>query len=191
MALDESPLVEGLLYVGTDDGLVQVSEDGGGGVGGGEEVFPGVPSMAYVADVVASRHDPDRVYAVFNNHKEGDFRPYVTRSDDRGASWTNITGDVPDGQSSWTLMEDHVDPDLLFLGTEFGLFVTLRRGRTRGCGCAAALADRRCAGPGDPAPRGRPGPGDLRARLLHPGRLLAAPRDGRGRGGGRGLLLPR
>ena len=123
VALDESPLVEGLLYVGTDDGLVQVSEDGGG-AWRREEVFPGVPAMAYVADVVASRHDPDRVYAVFNNHKEGDFRPYVTRSDDRGASWTNITGDVPDGQSSWTLMEDHVDPDLLFLGTEFGLFVT-------------------------------------------------------------------
>ena len=123
VALDESPLVEGLLYVGTDDGLVQVSEDGGG-AWRGEEVFPGVPSMAYVADVVASRHEPDRVYAVFNNHKEGDFRPYVVRSDDRGASWTNITGDVPDGQSSWTLVEDHVDPDLLFLGTEFGLFVT-------------------------------------------------------------------
>ena len=127
VALDESPLVEGLLYVGTDDGLVQVSEDGGGGWRR-QEVFPGVPAMAYVADVVASRHEPDRVYAVFNNHKEGDFRPYVMRSDDRGVSWTNITGDVPDGQSSWTLMEDHVDPDLLFLGTEFGLFVTLGGG---------------------------------------------------------------
>ena len=127
VALDESPLVEGLLYVGTDDGLVQVSEDGGG-EWRREEEFAGVPAMAYVADVVSSRHDPDRVYAVFNNHKEGDFRPYVTRSDDRGVSWTNITGDVPDGQSSWTLVEDHVDPGLLFLGTEFGLFVTLDGG---------------------------------------------------------------
>ena len=89
--------------------------------GGG---LPGGASMAYVADVVASRHEPDRVYAVFNNHKEGDFRAYVARSDDRGTNWTNITGDVPDGQSSWTLVEDHLDPDLLFLGTEFGLFVT-------------------------------------------------------------------
>ena len=123
VALDESPVVEGLLYVGTDDGLVQVSEDGGGSWRR-QEVFPAVPAMAYVADVVASRHMPDRVYAVFNNHKEGDFAPYVARSDDRGATWTNITGDVPDGQSTWTLMEDHVDPDLLFLGTEFGLFVT-------------------------------------------------------------------
>ena len=127
VALDESPLVEGLLYVGTDDGLVQVSEDGGG-EWRREEEFAGVPAMAYVADVVASRHAPDRVYAVFNNHKEGDFRPYVVRSDDRGASWTNITGDVPDGQSSWTLVEDHVDADLLFLGTEFGLFATLDGG---------------------------------------------------------------
>ena len=127
VALDESPLVEGLLYVGTDDGLVQVSEDGGG-EWRREEDFAGVPAMAYVADVVASRHDPDRVYAVFNNHKEGDFRPYVVRSDDRGMTWTNITGDVPDGQSSWTLVEDHVDPDLLFLGTEFGLFATMDGG---------------------------------------------------------------
>ncbi len=123
VALDESPLVEGLLYVGTDDGLVQVSEDGGGSWHR-HETFPAVPARAYVADVVASRHVADRVYAVFNNHKEGDFAPYVVRSDDRGATWTNITGDVPDGQSTWTLMEDHVDPDLLFLGTEFGLFVT-------------------------------------------------------------------
>ena len=123
VALDESPLVEGLLYVGTDDGLVQVSEDGGGSWRR-QGAFPAVPAMAYVADVVASRHMGDRVYAVFNNHKEGDFAPYVVRSDDRGATWTNITGDVPDGQSTWTLMEDHVDPDLLFLGTEFGLFVT-------------------------------------------------------------------
>ena len=127
VALDESPLVEGLLYVGTDDGLVQVSEDGGGEWRRQEE-FAGVPAMAYVADVVASRHDPDRVYAVFNNHKEGDFRPYVVRSDDRGATWTNITGDVPDGQSSWTLVEDHVEEDLLFLGTEFGLFATMDGG---------------------------------------------------------------
>ena len=127
VALNESPLVEGLLYVGTDDGLVQVSEDGGASWRR-HEAFPGVPAMAYVADVAASRHLADRVYAVFNNHKEGDFAPYVARSDDRGASWTNVTGDVPHGQSSWTLVEDHADPDLLFLGTEFGLFATLDGG---------------------------------------------------------------
>ena len=124
VALDESPLVEGLLYVGTDDGLVQVSEDGGGAWRRQEE-FPGVPAMAYVADVVASRHAPDRVYAVFNNHKEGDFRPYVARSEDRGATWQNMAGNLPDEQAAWTLVEDHVDPNLLFLGTEFGLYATV------------------------------------------------------------------
>ena len=124
VALDESPLVEGLLYAGTDDGLIQVTENGGGAWRRQEE-FPGVPAMAYVADVTASRHDPDRVYAVFNNHKEGDFRPYVARSEDRGETWESIAGDLPEGQAVWTLVEDHVDPNLLFLGTEFGLFATL------------------------------------------------------------------
>ena len=124
VALDESPLVEGLLYVGTDDGLVQVSEDGGGAWRRQEE-FPGVPAMAYVADVVASRHAPDRVYAVFNNHKEGDFGPYVARSEDRGATWQSMAGNLPDEQAAWTLVEDHVDPNLLFLGTEFGLYATI------------------------------------------------------------------
>ncbi len=127
VAFDESPLVEGLLYVGTDDGLVQVSEDGGGSWRR-QDAFPGVPDMTYVADVVASRHDPDRVYAVFNNHKEGDFRPYVARSDDRGRTWRSIAARLPEGQASWTLVEDHADARILFVGTEFGLFVTLDGG---------------------------------------------------------------
>lgn len=127
VALDESPLAEGLLYAGTDDGLIQVSEDGGGSWRR-QESFPDVPAMAYVADLVASRHDPNRVYAVFNNHKEGDFAPYVARSADRGATWESIAGDLPEGQAAWTLVEDHVDPNLLFLGTEFGLFATVGGG---------------------------------------------------------------
>ena len=125
VALDESPLAEGLLYAGTDDGLVQVTEDGGASWRR-QEVFPGVPAMAYVADVVASRHDPDRAYAVFNNHKEGDFRPYVATSGDRGRTWRSIADGLPDGQAAWTLVEDHEDPSLLFLGTEFGLFARVR-----------------------------------------------------------------
>jgi photosystem II stability/assembly factor-like uncharacterized protein len=123
VSLDESPLVEGLLYVGTDDGLIQVSEDGGSSWRV-EESFPGVPAVAYVADVAASRHDDGTVYAVFNNHKTGDFAPYVARSTDRGRTWTNITADLPVPHSTWTLVEDHVDRDLLFVGTEFGLFFT-------------------------------------------------------------------
>jgi hypothetical protein len=127
VALDESPLVEGLIYVGTDDGLVQVTEDGGENwreIGS----FPGIPERTYVADVTASRHDEDTVFAVFNNHKSGDFAPYILKSTDRGRSWGSVAGDLPDRHVLWSIVEDHVQPGLLFAGTELGLFFTLDGG---------------------------------------------------------------
>lgn len=127
VALDESPLVEGLLYVGTDDGLVQVSEDGGRNWRKIES-FPDVPELSYVSDVLASRHDADTVYATFDNHKMGDFKPYVLVSHDRGKSWKSIAGDLPDRQICWALAEDSEVADLLYLGTEYGVFVTLDGG---------------------------------------------------------------
>ncbi|HEX6200128.1 MAG TPA: glycosyl hydrolase, partial [Thermoanaerobaculia bacterium] len=123
VALSESPLVEDLLYVGTDDGLVQVSEDGGGSwreVG----TFPGVPERTYVSRLEASRHDPDTVYAAFDNHKMGDFKPYVRESTDRGRTWTSIAGDLPERGTVYALAQDAEDADLLFAGTEFGVFFT-------------------------------------------------------------------
>jgi len=128
VALDESPLQEGLIYVGTDDGLIQVTEDGGASWRRIER-FPGVPEMSYVADVLASRHDVNVVYAVFNNHKNADFTPYVLKSTDRGHSWRSATGDLPDRHISWSIVEDHASPNLLFAGTEFGLFFTIDGGR--------------------------------------------------------------
>jgi photosystem II stability/assembly factor-like uncharacterized protein len=127
VALDESPLQEGLLYVGTDDGLIQISEDGGQNWRR-EEEFPGVPDMTYVYNVMASRHDADTVYAAFNNHKSGDFKPYVMKSTDRGRTWSSIAGDLPDRGSAYALAQDDEDPNVLFLGTEFGLYVTLDGG---------------------------------------------------------------
>ncbi len=127
VALDESRFVEGLIYTGMDDGRIQITGDGGLEWRAVDEI-PGVPEFTYVADVHTSRHRPDRVYAVFNNHKAGDFRPYVVRSDDRGVTWTSIVGDLPDDQTAWTIVEDHEREGLLFLGTEFGLFVTLDGG---------------------------------------------------------------
>jgi len=121
VALAESPLVEGLLYAGTDDGLVQVSEDGGGSWRRIES-FPGIPKLAYVSRLVASRHDADTVYAAFDHHKSGDFRPFVLRSTDRGRSWSSIAADLPERGTVYALVEDRVDPELLFAGTEFGLF---------------------------------------------------------------------
>ncbi|HEX9800977.1 MAG TPA: glycosyl hydrolase [Thermoanaerobaculia bacterium] len=127
VSLAESPRVAGLLYVGTDDGLVQVSEDGGGSWRK-VATFSGVPERTYVSRLTASRHADGAVYAAFDNHKMGDFAPYLLRSDDRGRSWRSIVGDLPERGSVYAVVEDPVDADLLFAGTEFGLFFTLDGG---------------------------------------------------------------
>ena len=129
IGISESELVEGLIYVGTDDGVINVTEDGGESWRRAES-FRGVPDMSYVADVLASLHDPNVVFAVIDNHKRGDYRPYVLRSDDRGRRWTSIAGNLPARGSAHTLVQDHEDPNLLFVGTEFGLFFTQDGGDT-------------------------------------------------------------
>ncbi len=123
VALDESPVKQGLLYVGTDDGLIQVSEDDGANWTKVDGVS-GVPAKTYVNSLIASQHDENVVYAAFNNHKNGDFKPYVLKSTNKGKSWTSISSDLPVRGSVYTIAEDHIDPDLLFVGTEFGLFFT-------------------------------------------------------------------
>lgn len=123
IGIAESPLREGLIYTSTDDGLIQVTEDGGESWRRVDR-FPGVPDMAYVEDIEASFHDVDVAYAAVDNHKQGDHRPYVLRSEDRGRSWKLISSNLPERGSAHAIVEDHVDPDLLFVGTEFGLFVT-------------------------------------------------------------------
>lgn len=128
VSISESPLVGGLLYVGTDDGLIQVSEDGGKNWRRVEE-FPGVPKWTYVSDVYASPRDEDTVFATFNNWQTGDYKPYVAKSTDRGKTWTNITGDLPGKHDVWALAQDTVNGDLLFAGTEFGLFFTVDGGQ--------------------------------------------------------------
>ncbi len=127
VALAESPLVEGLLYAGTDDGLIQVSEDGGASWRR-EDSFPGIPELAYVTYLTPSLHAADTVYASFHNHKMGDFKPYVLKSEDRGRSWRSIGSDLPERHFVWALAEDHVEPGLLFAGTEFGLSCTIDGG---------------------------------------------------------------
>lgn len=126
--LSESPLVEGLIYAGTDDGIIQVTEDGGRNWRKIDK-FPGVPDMSFVNDVLASEHDPDTVFALFDNHKMGDFKPYILKSTDRGATWTSIVGDLPDRHIVWSIVQDHEKEDLLFIGTEFGVFFTIDGGK--------------------------------------------------------------
>jgi photosystem II stability/assembly factor-like uncharacterized protein len=132
VALSESPLQEGLIYAGTDDGLVQVTENGGetsGGTGWRKtEKFPGVPDMSYVNCLLASQHDLNTVYAAFNNHKKGDFKPYLLKSVNRGKTWQSISGNLPERGSTYAIAEDHENSNLLFAGTEFGLFFTVDGG---------------------------------------------------------------
>lgn len=129
VALDESPLQEGLLYIGTDDGLIQVTENGGANWRKMSS-FPGVPERTYVNDIIASNHDRNTVYAAFNNHKSGDFKPYVLKSTDMGQTWASVASNLPERGSVYALAEDFVQKDLLFAGTEFGLFVTLNSGKS-------------------------------------------------------------
>jgi photosystem II stability/assembly factor-like uncharacterized protein len=123
VAMTESPLRDGLIYIGTDDGLIQVTEDGGKNWRK-TELFPGIPDRTFVSKLVASRHDAGTVYACFDNHKNGDFAPYVLKSTDTGKTWTSVAGDLPARGTVYCLAEDHVDRNLLFCGTEFGLFVS-------------------------------------------------------------------
>ena len=126
-SVSESPVVEGLLYVGTDDGLIQVSEDAGKNWRKVDRFFD-VPEGAFVNDVKADRHDANTVYACLDHHKTGDFKPYLIKSTDRGRNWTNITSNLPDRHLVWRIEQDHVKPSLLFLGTEFGVFTSLDAG---------------------------------------------------------------
>lgn len=119
-AFSESPKNEALLAVGTDDGLIQVTADGGK-TWKKSETFAGVPSMTYVYHLLFSQHDENVLYATFNNHKRGDFKPYLFKSTDKGATWTSITANLPERGSTYSMLEDFVDPNLLFVGTEFGV----------------------------------------------------------------------
>ena len=128
-SLAESPVEEGLLWAGTDDGLLQVSSDGGENwraIPVGD--LPGIPDTAFVNDIKADLFDADTVYVCLDNHKYGDFKPYLVKSTNRGRSWASIAGDLPDRHLAWRLVQDHVKKNLLFLATEFGIFFTVDGG---------------------------------------------------------------
>ena len=123
----ESPLREGLLVAGTNDGRVSITEDGGT-TWRSIDRFPTVPETTYVTKVATSHHDQRTIYATFNNHWTGDYRPYVLKSADLGRTWTNITANLPARGSAWAIAEDPGNRELLFVGTDFGVFVTVDGG---------------------------------------------------------------
>ncbi|HEY5642978.1 MAG TPA: hypothetical protein VIS31_08890 [Woeseiaceae bacterium] len=126
-SLSQSPLVPGLIYAGTDDGLIQVTEDGGNSWRRIDKL-PGVPSRFFVNDIKADLYDANTVYVVVDDHKNGDFSPYILKSENRGRSWKSIAGNLPERHVLWRVVQDHVKPGLMFVGTEFGVFFTINGG---------------------------------------------------------------
>ena len=127
VAFDESPIKEGLLFAGTDDGLIQISEDDGKNWTKYSS-FTGVPANTYVSCIMASLHDENVVYASFENHKNGDFKPYILKSTDKGKSWVSIVNNLPEDALVWNIAMDHEVADLMFIGTEFGVYFTIDAG---------------------------------------------------------------
>ncbi|MEQ9187198.1 MAG: glycosyl hydrolase [Cryomorphaceae bacterium] len=128
VAMDESSVQEGLLFVGSDDGVIHRTEDNGQSWTK-MSTFTGVPSGTYVNEIMCDLHDANKVYAAFNNHKNGDFKPYILMSSDKGKTWSSIAGDLPQRGSVYTLGQDHEMKELLFAGTEFGVYFSRDAGK--------------------------------------------------------------
>jgi photosystem II stability/assembly factor-like uncharacterized protein len=128
VSMDESRLKENLLFVGTDDGVISMTENMGK-TWAQFKKFPGVPEYTYVSDIMASRHNENVVFAAFSNLKRDDFKPYLLKSNDKGKTWTSVAGDLPANGSVHAIEQDRINPDLLFAGTEFGAYFTIDGGR--------------------------------------------------------------
>jgi len=128
ISLDESTLDENLLVAGTDDGVIQVTTDGGKNWKM-YSTFPGVPKYTYVSDLMASRYDKNTIYASFDNRKRDDFKPYALVSNDLGKTWRSIASNLPKSGTIHTLAQDHVKKELLFAGSEFGVFFSVDTGK--------------------------------------------------------------
>lgn len=125
--MSESPITEGLLYTGSDDGLIHVSPDGGQNWTRAA-ALPGVPERSFINKVEADMHVSGSLFALADAHKVGDYTPYLFESSDNGQSWQSIRGDLPDSTIVWAIQQDHVAPDLLFIATEYGLYTSVNRG---------------------------------------------------------------
>ena len=128
-SLSQSPVDENIIYAGTDDGIIQYTRDfGQNWTKVDVEKLPGVPKGSFVNDIKADLFDPNTVYVLLDNHKFGDYKPYVYKSNDGGKNWKNITEGIPDGFLCWRLVQDHVDKNLMFLGTEYGIYISVNGG---------------------------------------------------------------
>ena len=126
----ESPVDENILWAGTDDGIIQVTTNGGKSWKKIElDDIRGIPANSYVNDIRADLYDPNTVYVALDNHKYGDYKPYLIKSTNLGKSWTSLAEDLPEKHLVWRIVQDHVNKDLLFIGTEFGVFFSVNGGK--------------------------------------------------------------
>ncbi len=124
--ISESPITKGLLYTASDDGIIQVSEDGG--ANWRTSTLPKVPALSFINDVEASSHNSNEVFASADAHKLGNYTTYLFMSSDKGKSWRSISGDLPANTIVWVIKQDHIDENLLFIGTEYGIYFTHNKG---------------------------------------------------------------
>ena len=125
----ESPVKQGLIYVGTDDGNLQVSEDGGKTWKNKIDKLNGVPQYTYVTRIVTSHFAEGTAYATLDGHRNNDFKPYVFSTTDYGENWKDISSNIPVGSTVNVIREHHANPDLLFVGTERGAYFSVDRGK--------------------------------------------------------------
>lgn len=126
-SIAESPVREGVLYTGSDDGLIYGSSDGGT-TWKRTSLLPKVPELSFINDIEASLHDENIVFVAADAHKLGDFTTYLFMSPDKGKTWKSIVGDLPGRTTVWSIKQDHVNPNLLFIGTEYGLYFSTNLG---------------------------------------------------------------
>src|SRR5262249_41623458 len=129
-SIAESPLDANVIWTGADDGPIHVTRDAGKTwTEVSKNLQKGAPTFAVVGEIEPSQFEKGTAYVVYDNHTREDHRPYVFRTTDYGATWNNISADLPENGSSYVIREDPVNPNLLFVGTEFGVFITLDQGR--------------------------------------------------------------
>ena len=129
VTIAESPARAGVLWTGSDDGVVSVSPEGGKQWTNVTDKVPGVPARTYVSKISPSRFEARTAYVAFDGHRGGDYGTYVFVTTDLGASFQSIAGNLPKGEVVRTVAEDLKNPDVLYLGTETGLWVTINRGK--------------------------------------------------------------
>ena len=124
-SLSESPIDEKIIFAGTDDGHIRYTKTGGDSWSNVPfNTLSGLPTTAFVNDIKADLHDTNIAYVALDNHKYGDYAPYLYKTTNGGKNWKRITNGLPNGTLVWRLVQDHVNKNLLFLATEYGIYVS-------------------------------------------------------------------